>query len=93
MEQEISLEKKILLIIDKVKKMYKYNNNLVDLLKYQPEIKIELENNKLKLVEISFSYYNTLIIQETHIDYYEENSNKYMTLYEYKDFNELINLK
>lgn len=92
---EKSIEHTIISVIEKIKTMYKYNNNIYALLETEPKIQINItEDNKIVLTEIEYLYYDSLIITKNKIIYKSDSDKHELTLYDkYNSWEELINLK
>ena len=85
----MNVEEQIILILNKIKQMYKYDNNIKFLLDLNPQINVILVNNKLLLQELIYDYNDeTIIIQNNKIIYKTPKDKR--VLIEYKDFDDLI---
>ena len=55
-QKNMNVEEQIILILNKIKQMYKYDNNIKSLLDLNPKINVVLVDNKLFLQELIYDY-------------------------------------
>lgn len=87
----MTLEEKIIKIVDKVRTIFKYDIEKQEIIKTNPSISLEYKNNELNIVSIEFNYYDILCITPTKVIFIPEFGNKKI-LFKYDNYDELLNL-
>ena len=86
----MTLEEKVVAIVEKVRQMYKYDSSKRDILNQTPSIRVALENNKLMLRSITFDNYDKIVVYNDCIQYIQYRGNDSVVLIAYKYLDELI---
>ena len=85
------MEQLIVDIITKVRRMYKYDSNIKDIVAQTAKATLVERNGKLVLAHIDFNYYDKVCVSSNSITYHPEHGYP-QKLITYRDFYHLLEL-